>query len=140
MDVRDAYESFLTRDAIFQDEKMESDARANASSLSGYGSSTSKDYRMIDQKIRQLQSMSSTLTVTTAAIGQNFGQDEIVHERLEYVLNRRRGLYFDCSSDGILINYTVIQGTNGKDFCRRKGKQQKRYQGKHSLQQFYFMR
>ena len=38
-----------------------------------------------------------------------FGQDEIVHERLEYVLNRRRGLYFDCSSDGILINDKSIQ-------------------------------
>ena len=51
------------------------------------------------------------------------------------IINRRRGLYFDCSSDGILINDTVIQGTNGKDFLVDVKETAKRYWGKQ--QQFF---
>lgn len=133
MDVRDAYERLLTRDAIFQDEKMEKVMREQMRHSSRDMSAIIKDYRMIDCEDPIVAEYEFNINGNNGCYRVEFGQDEIVHERLEYVLNRRRGLYFDCSSDGILINDTVIQGTNGKDFLVDVKETAKRYWGKHSL-------
>lgn len=133
MDVRDAYERLLTRDAIFQDEKMENVMREQMRHSLRDMSAIIKDYRMIDCEDPIVAEYEFNINGNNGCYRVEFGQDEIVHERLEYVLNRRRGLYFDCSSDGILINDTVIQGTNGKDFLVDVKETAKRYWGKHSL-------
>ena len=133
MDVRDAYERLLTRDAIFQDEKMEQVMREQMRHTLRDMSAIIKDYRMIDCEDPIVAEYEFNINGNNGCYRVEFGQDEIVHERLEYVLNRRRGLYFDCSSDGILINDTVIQGTNGKDFLVDVKETAKRYWGKHSL-------
>lgn len=133
MDVRDAYERLLTRDAIFQDEKMEKVMREQMRHSLRDISAIIKDYRMIDCEDPIVAEYEFNINGNNGCYRVEFGQDEIVHERLEYVLNRRRGLYFDCSSDGILINDTVIQGTNGKDFLVDVKETAKRYWGKHSL-------
>lgn len=133
MDVRDAYERLLTRDAIFQDEKMEKVMREQMRHSLRDMSAIIKDYRMIDCEDPIVAEYEFNINGNNGCYRVKFGQDEIVHERLEYVLNRRRGLYFDCSSDGILINDTVIQGTNGKDFLVDVKETAKRYWGKHSL-------
>lgn len=133
MDVRDAYERLLTRDAIFQDEKMEKVMREQMRHSLRDMSAIIKDYRMIDCEDPIVAEYEFNINGNNGCYRVEFGQDEIVHERLEYVLNRRRGLYFDCSSDGILINDTVIQGTNGKDFLADVKETAKRYWGKHSL-------
>lgn len=133
MDVRDTYERLLTRDAIFQDEKMEKVMREQMRHSLRDMSAIIKDYRMIDCEDPIVAEYEFNINGNNGCYRVEFGQDEIVHERLEYVLNRRRGLYFDCSSDGILINDTVIQGTNGKDFLVDVKETAKRYWGKHSL-------
>lgn len=133
MDVRDAYERLLTRDAIFQDEKMEKVMPEQMRHSLRDMSAIIKDYRMIDCEDPIVAEYEFNINGNNGCYRVEFGQDEIVHERLEYVLNRRRGLYFDCSSDGILINDTVIQGTNGKDFLVDVKETAKRYWGKHSL-------
>ena len=133
MDVRDAYERLLTRDAIFQDEKMEKVMREQMRHSLRDMSAIIKDYRMIDCEDPIVAEYEFNINGNNGCYRVEFGQDEIVHERLEYVLNRRRGLYFDCSSDGILINDTVIQGTNGKDFLVDVKETAKRYWGKHYL-------
>ena len=133
MDVRDAYERLLTRDAIFQDEKMEKVMREQMRHSLRDMSAIIKDYRIIDCEDPIVAEYEFNINGNNGCYRVEFGQDEIVHERLEYVLNRRRGLYFDCSSDGILINDTVIQGTNGKDFLVDVKETAKRYWGKHSL-------
>lgn len=133
MDVRDAYERLLTRDAIFQDEKMEKVMREQMRHSLRDMSAIIKDYRMIDCEDPIVAEYEFNINGNNGCYRVELGQDEIVHERLEYVLNRRRGLYFDCSSDGILINDTVIQGTNGKDFLVDVKETAKRYWGKHSL-------
>lgn len=133
MDVRDAYERLLTRDAIFQAEKMEKVMREQMRHSLRDMSAIIKDYRMIDCEDPIVAEYEFNINGNNGCYRVEFGQDEIVHERLEYVLNRRRGLYFDCSSDGILINDTVIQGTNGKDFLVDVKETAKRYWGKHSL-------
>lgn len=133
MDVRDAYERLLTRDAIFQDEKMEKVMHEQMRHSLRDMSAIIKDYRMIDCEDPIVAEYEFNINGNNGCYRVEFGQDEIVHERLEYVLNRRRGLYFDCSSDGILINDTVIQGTNGKDFLVDVKETAKRYWGKHSL-------
>lgn len=133
MDVRDAYERLLTRDAIFQGEKMEKVMREQMRHSLRDMSAIIKDYRMIDCEDPIVAEYEFNINGNNGCYRVEFGQDEIVHERLEYVLNRRRGLYFDCSSDGILINDTVIQGTNGKDFLVDVKETAKRYWGKHSL-------
>ena len=133
MDVRDAYERLLTRDAIFQDEKMEKVMREQMRHSLRDMSAIIKDYRMIDCEDPIVAEYEFNINGNNGCYRVEFGQVEIVHERLEYVLNRRRGLYFDCSSDGILINDTVIQGTNGKDFLVDVKETAKRYWGKHSL-------
>ena len=59
-----------------------------------------------------------------------FGQDEIIYERLEYLLNKRKGVYFDCSASGVNINPGILKS---KDLLNDIKASAKRFWGKHSI-------
>ena len=39
----------------------------------------------------------------------SLGDEEIIHEKLEFLLNKRRGVYFECSPDSISINSSIVK-------------------------------
>lgn len=130
MDVRDAYEEFLAKGAFFRDEGMErAFQKQYLNNLRDMGAII-RDYRMVDCDAPICVEYEFSIGGSSGCYSVQLGEDELLHERLEYVLNRRRGLYFDCSAEDITINDAVIQD---KDFLADVKATAKRYWGKHSL-------
>lgn len=130
MDVRDAYEDFLSRKAIFFDENMEKAMRQRIHD-------ELRDIRAIIDDCRMVGSNDPIVAEFEFRIGDNngkylveLGTDEIIHERLEYLLNKRRGTYFDCSETGIIINNGIVKN---KELLADIKASAKRFWGKHSL-------
>lgn len=59
-----------------------------------------------------------------------FGADGIIHERLEYVLEKRRGIYFDLTDGKKVINKALFKSDSLK---RDIDEQVKRFWGKHTF-------
>ena len=59
-----------------------------------------------------------------------FGEDGIVHEKLEYVLEKRRGTYFDLTLDKKIINKALFKNDAIKDDVTS---QLRRFWGKHTV-------
>ena len=130
MDVRDVYEDFLNRSAIFNDETFEMDLRQKLLS-------NMRDMKAIIGDCRMVGSEEPVLAEFEFSVGGNigkysieFGETEIIHERLEYKLSKRRGLYFDCSSEGVYINNVIFQN---REFLGDIKATARRFWGKHSL-------
>ena len=130
MDVRDAYEDFLSRKAIFYDENMEKAMRQRIHD-------ELRDIQAIIDDCRMVGSIDPITAEFEFRIGDNngkyrieLGNDEIIHERLEYLLNKRRGTYFDCSDAGLVINSGIVKN---KELLADIKAAAKRFWGKHSL-------
>ena len=133
MDARAAYERILAQGAIFQDENMEKEMREHIRQRLRDMSAIIKDYQMADCENPIVAEYEFNIDGNNGCYRVEFGQDEILHERLEFVLNRRRGLYFDCSVTGININDSIVEKEQGKEFLTDVKEMAKRYWGKHSL-------
>ena len=59
-----------------------------------------------------------------------FGEDGIIHEKLEYVLEKRRGTYFDLTLDKKIINKALFKNDAIKDDVTS---QLRRFWGKHTV-------
>ena len=130
MDVRDIYEQILNQESIFSDEKMEQRVRQHM--LSGLRDMRAiiEDCRMIgcDDPICiefgfQIDDSRGTYTV-------ELGSSEIIHEKLEFLLNKRRGAYFECSPTKLMINPAIFLD---KSFLADIRNSCKRFWGKHSF-------
>ena len=130
MDIRDAYEEFLNRKQLFSDEDLEKTVRQRL--LSGLRDIPAiiRDYRMVgnDRPISVEYEFSIYGKIGKYFI--EFGESEVIQERLEYLLNKRRGVYFNCTSDAISINPGIVVD---KDVLADIKAAAKRYWGKHSM-------
>lgn len=59
-----------------------------------------------------------------------FGKEGIIHERLEYVIEKRRGVYFDLTAEDKAINKTLFKSDTLKNDI---ADQIKRFWGKHTF-------
>lgn len=130
MDVRDIYEELLSQEALFKDKEIEDSLKKQL--IDGL-----RDIRAIIRDYRMIGCEDTIVAEYEFCIGNNFGsyrvefdQEEIVYEKLEYLLNKRRGVHFECSRDGIEINKAIIKD---KDFYTDIKATAKRFWGKHSL-------
>lgn len=130
MNLRDAYEELLSQKTIFNDEKYEQVLRQKILD-------EIRDMKAIIDDCRLTGSEDPILAEYEFQIGDHkgkytveLGSDEIIHERLEYLLNKRRGIYFECSESGIMINKTVVKKS---DLLSDIKDSAKRFWGKHSL-------
>lgn len=130
MNVRDAYEDLINQDALFNDEKMEKLVKQRL--LAGL-----RDIQAIINDYRMIGTDAPVVAEFTFRIGNNsgkyrveLGKDEITYERLEYLLNRRRGVHFECSAEGITINKAIVKD---KELYQDIKATAKKYWGKHSL-------
>ena len=130
MDVRDMYEEFLNQKAIFADESMESIMRQKIRSGMRDMQAIINDYRMAGNDEPIVAEYEFQISGNTGKYTIAFGQDEIIYERLEYLLNKRKGVYFECSDSGININPSVLKS---KDLLNDVKASAKRFWGKHSI-------
>lgn len=124
------YEKFLSQKSIFTDEKMEQDMRKRLMD-------DLRDMQVIIDDCRMVNCDEPIVAEYEFNIFGNAGKyyieldkSEIARERLEYLLNKRRGVYFDCSKEAITINNGIVKD---KDLLSDIRATAKRFWGKHSL-------
>lgn len=130
MDVRDMYEEFLNQKAIFADESIENIMRQKIKSGMRDMQAIINDYRMVGNDEPIVVEYEFQIAGNTGKYSVSFGEDEIIYERLEYLLNKRKGVYFECSEAGISINPSVLKS---KDLLNDIKASAKRFWGKHSI-------
>lgn len=130
MDVRDTYEELLTQKAIFNDEELEKNLRQRLMSGLRDMQAIIDDYGMIGSDMPIVAEYEFCIAGNFGRYVVEFGEKEILHERLEYLLNKRRGIYFDCSTEAITINGNIVKD---HDFLSDIKATAKRFWGKHSI-------
>lgn len=130
MDVRDAYEELLNQEAIFSDENMEKALRQRLMSGLRDIQAISNDYCMVGSTEPIVAEYEFNIAGNVGRYCIELGRGEIIHERLEYLLNRRRGIYFDCINKNLSINSGIV---NDKDLLSDIKFTAKRFWGKHSI-------
>lgn len=130
MDLRDMYEEFLNQKAIFADENMENMIRQKIKSGMRDMQAIINDYRMVGNDEPIVVEYDFQISGNAGKYCIAFGKDEIIYERLEYLLNKRKGLYFECSDSGINVNPSILKS---KDLLNDIKASAKRYWGKHSI-------
>ena len=130
MRVRDSYEEFLSQKAIFADEDVEKALRQRIVSDFRDMRMIINDYRMVDCDSPMIVEYEFSISGNSGMYCIEFGDSEIAHERLEYTINQRKGVYFDCTSEKFQINPGIVKS---KDLLSDIKEAAKRFWGKHSL-------
>ena len=130
MNVRDTYEKLLNRKSIFNDESLEQALRQSLMSGLRDIQAIISDYSMIGSDGNIVAEYEFSIGGSTGIYSIELGEREIIHERLEYLLNRRRGIYFDCTKDSLSINSAIVLD---KDFFADIKAAAKRFWGEHSI-------
>lgn len=130
MDVRDMYADFLSQKAIFTDENLENIMRTQFRS-------GMRDIQAIINDVRMVGSDQPVVAEYEFEIGGkpgryqvHLGQKEIIYEKLEFTLTKRRGVYFECSDSRMFINTAL---TKDKDLLKDIKSATKKFWGKHSV-------
>jgi len=130
MDVRDMYEELLTQKSIFSDEKIEQDMRQRIMDGLRDMRAIINDCRMVNCDDPIVAEYEFNIFGNSGTYYIELGETEVIRERLEYLLNKRRGVYFDCSKEALTINGSIVKD---KDLLSDIKATAKRFWGKHSL-------
>jgi len=130
MRVRESYEEFLSQKAIFTDESLEKALRQQIISGIRDMQSIINDYRMVGCDEPLSVDYEFQIAGSTGTYSIMIGESEILHERLEYQLNQRKGVYFDCTREKIQINPGIV---SNKGLLSDIKEAAKRFWGKHSI-------
>lgn len=130
MDVRDRYEALLNRSIDFQNEELQRIWKEQLISELRDIKAISQEYRMVDSDKPIIAEYEFIINGNVGIYHIEVNEQEILSERLEYKLNQRRGVYFDCEKSSININRTIIKDA---DFYQDIKSAAKRFWGKHSL-------
>lgn len=130
LDVRDMLEDLITQKSIFNDEKYEQMVRQKYISELRDMKAIINDVRMVGSENNTVVRYDFAISGRVGSYTVEFGETEIVHERLEFIINKRRGVYFDCTKNSILLNEKIFISSDLKteiEFSARK------FWGKHSI-------
>ena len=130
MNVREVYQRILAMEPIYKDENRDEMFRQDWIRSMRDMQAIINDYRMIDTVGNVLAEYEFVIDGRAGKYTVEFGKSEIVHERLEYLVNQRRGTYFDCLSDSKQVNTGIV--TN-KELLADIKSSMKKYWGKHSM-------
>lgn len=130
MNIRDRYEELLNKKAVFNDEKMEQLMRQHWLADMRDIKAIINDYRMIDNDQPIIAEYEFSIAGKQGSYCIELGEQEIIYERLEYKLNKRRGVCFECGPKGIAINSAIVKD---KDLLNDIKLTAKRFWGKHSI-------
>ena len=130
LDNRDAYEKLLNQPSIFKDEDIQEMLRQSLMSGLRDIHTIIEDYRMIGSEDPIVAEFEFSIGGNIGTYRIELGNTEILHERLEYLQNRRRGVYFDCTPGMLSINSSL---TTSKSLLMDIKSAAERFWGKHSM-------
>ena len=130
MNVRDLYEDLLSQESLFKDQEIGEKLKRKLIDGLRDIRAIICDYRMIDCEGTVVAEYEFRIGENSGSYRVEFDKEEIVYEKLEYMLNKRKGVHFECSSNEIMINKAIIKD---KDFYTDIKAAAKRFWGKHSL-------
>lgn len=130
MNIRDIYEELLSEQAIYIDENMENQRRQLLKAGMRDIQAIINDYKMVECKDPITVEYEFQINSNDGKYCISLGEAEIIYEKLEYKLNKRKGVYFECSNSHININSTIIKE---KAFLSDIKFAAKRFWGKHSI-------
>lgn len=130
MNVRDIYEELLNKQAIYIDEELENRRRQILRDGLRDIQAIISDYKMVGCEEPISLEYEFQINGNIGKYSISLDESEIIHEKLEYLLSKRRGIYFDCSSSGITINHSIVKDKKFLDDIKFSAK---RYWGKHSI-------
>ena len=130
MNVRDLYEELLSRQALYADEDMENRRRQRLKAGMRDIQAIIDDYRMVGCKDPICVEYDFRINGNDGKYCITLGENEIIHEKLEFLLSKRKGTYFDCTADSISINSNIV---HEKALLNDIKDSAKRFWGKHSI-------
>lgn len=133
MDVRDHYEAFLAHEDEYSkiaDEKLSAILRQ--SFLDGLRSIKKiiDDYKMLNSSGNMYAEYNFVIGDKPGKYIVELDEEGIVEEQLEFILKKRRGIYFKCSKGGLVLNNSII---TDNDLVSSVRDGVRKYWGKHSL-------
>ena len=130
MNIRDLYEELLSKQAIYIDENMENQRRQWLKAGLRDIQAIINDYKMIECEDPITAEFDFQINGNEGKYCIELDKSEIIYEKLEYKLNKRKGVYFECYDSYININNTIIKN---KTFLSDIKSEAKRFWGKHSI-------
>lgn len=130
LNARDTYEQLLSQTSRFKDEDIQEMLRLSLSSGLRDIQVIIDDYRMIGSTDPIVAQFEFSIKGNQGLYQVALGDHEIIHERLEYLQSRRRGVYFDCTPGKLSINSSI---TTSKNLLADIKAAAERFWGKHSL-------
>lgn len=130
LNARDAYEEILNQKSIFSDENIDKELKQKLRNTLRDIQAIINDYRMVENNNPIIAEFEFIVNDNPGKYYIELGESEIIKEKLEYLLNKRRGIYFDCSLDNISVNSNLF--TDSDLFSDIKASA-KRFWGKHSM-------
>lgn len=128
MDVRDLLDSLLSDEKFRKLTEVLGDQRPTA--LLRDIPALIQEYRMVGTVEPIRLEYEFLIDGRTGRYCVELGETQIIHERLEYVLDKRRGVYFDLTPDVQKINPSIFQDNTVLKDMKELVKQ---YWGKHTL-------
>ncbi len=130
MNIRDIYEELLNERAIYIDEQMEIKRKEFLKAGLRDMQAIISDYKMVECEEPITAEYEFQINGNSGKYIISLNEDEIIYERLEFMLHKRKGIYFECSPSSININSAVIKD---KEFMSDIKSSAKRFWGKHSI-------
>ena len=130
MKYRDRLEKILSSTSELPDEDLKKHLQKQLFSSIRDMKAIINDYRTVESEDNISAQYDFVIGENTGSYYIELGEQEIIHERLEYKLNQRKGVCFDCSSKDIFINPAIVKE---KELLKDIKATAKRFWGKHSL-------
>lgn len=129
MNVRDFYERILAQEDLLKDKEGEEKIRQRLARMRTI-ENIINDYKMIGCDDPIVAEYEFQIDGHMGRYLVELNQTEIIHERLEFLLNKRKGVYFDCSDNSIFVNRGIA---TDDDLYADIMASVKRFWGKHSI-------
>lgn len=129
-DVKELYERLLNQESIFSNADVDKTIKQKMVNELRDIKKIINDYRMIDCNENIVVEYEFMINNNVGNYYIEFDESEIVCEKLEFLLNKRRGVFFECNARSISINSGLV---NDKDLFDDIRASSKRYWGKHSM-------
>lgn len=130
MNVRDSYEKFLNAASSLKNESLQNAYQKLFQDTLRDIQTIIRENRMVDNNEPVSVHYEFIIEGNAGSYDIELGEEEIIHEHLEYKLQQRRGVHFDCTPESIQINPQIVKG---KELLKDIKSLAQRFWGKHSM-------
>lgn len=131
MDISEIYQFIMERATAEKDMDLYQAIKANVRDIPAIV----RDFQMVGAEGNIVLEFAFSLDGKNGSYCIELSQDEVVHERLEYVLEKRRAVYFDIRSDKGSVKESIFRSG---EFFQDVTAELKKYWGKHPFLSIIF--